>query len=101
MENVTKYFRSRFLEDLQYGTSDTFFCSQFAEQGEDIFYGKLLEFSDSVTGFSTITIMPEMMEMMLTDYEKLSDDFRHFAESNIEDWAEHPEPRLYLFSMLA
>jgi hypothetical protein len=89
-----------FYQDLKHETIDSFFCSDHAEQGEHIIYGKLIEVSDCITGFDLLEIDVKKTIMYLEDFEKLSAAFREVTENGLLDWVEHDQAKLYLFSML-
>ena len=89
-----------FCQDLKHETIDSFFCSEHAEHGEHIIYGKLIEVSDCITGFDLLEMDFKKMVMWLEDYDKLSSAFREATNNELLDWVEHDQAKLYLFSLL-
>lgn len=91
-------FEYEFLSDLQEFNPDTVF---FPQTEDYAIYGKLVEVSDYITGFGLLEMNVERTVMWLEDYDKLSSAFREVTGEELQDWTEHEDAKLYLFSILS
>ena len=73
----------------------------FPENEDYAIYGKLIEMSDCITGFDLLEMDVKKTVMWLEDYDKLSSAFREVTGEELQNWTEHEEAKLYLFSILS
>lgn len=90
-------FEYDFLSDLQECYPDTVF---FPQDGEYVIYGKLMEMSNCITGFDLLEVDSNKAVMWLEDYDKLASAFHEVSGDDVQDWIEHDQAKLYLFSIL-
>lgn len=91
-------FDTSFCSDLTCETPDNIF---FTENEDYAIYGKLVEISDCITGFDLLEMDVERTVMWLEDYDKLASAFREVTDEELQDWVEHEDAKLYLFSILS
>lgn len=91
-------FDTDFCSEIQYEDGDNIF---FPENEDYAIYGKLIEMSDCITGFDLLEMDVKKTVMWLEDYDKLSSAFREVTGEELQNWTEHEEAKLYLFSILS